>query len=292
MTRFPGLAEGSIAALALAVLVSATPAAHAGSRLLATGGVTQIEGSAGGGLAPWALIAGLGSDRQIGASAACTRVEPQDFTLDTCALSLGIRDRVELSVGYQTFDVGSVIPDTEISQTVVGVKVKLFGDAVYDQDRWYPQVAAGVQYKKNSDFDFVPALIGARHDSDVEPYLAATKVYLAGPFARTWLVNATLRATRANQLGILGFGGDRSDSRSLVAELSAAMFVSDAIVVGAEYRQKPDKLSAFEEDDFSDLFVAWFPTKNFSVTAAYVDLGNIAIHDDQRAWYLSLQGGF
>jgi hypothetical protein len=292
MGRFPGFAASSICALALVGTLGASSPAQAGSRLLATGGVTQIEGSAGGGLTPWALIAGLGSDRQIGASASCTRVEPQDFTLDTCALSVGIRDRVELSIGRQTFDVGSVIPDTGISQTIVGVKVRLFGDAVYDQDRWYPQVSAGAQYKKNSDYEFVPALIGARHDSDIEPYLAATKVYLAGPFARTWLVNATVRATRANQLGILGFGGDRSDSRSFVAELSAAMFVNDFVVVGAEYRQKPDKLSAFEEDDFSDVFLAWFPSKHFSVTAAYVDLGNIAIHDNQRAWYLSLQGGF
>jgi hypothetical protein len=292
MGRFAGFTGVAVFTLALGTALAAAPAAHAGSRLLATGGVTQIEGSAGGGLAPWALIAGLGSDRQIGASASCTRVEPQDFTLDTCALSVGIRDRVELSIARQTFDVSSVIPDTDITQTIVGVKVKLFGDAVYDQDRWYPQVSAGVQYKRNADFAFVPSLLGARRDSDFEPYLAATKVYLAGPFSRTWLVNATLRATRANQLGILGFGGDRSDSRSVVAEMSAAMFVSDSVVVGAEYRQKPDKLGAFEEEDFSDLFVAWFPVKNFSVTAAFVDLGNITIHDNQRAWYLSLQGGF
>lgn len=120
--------------------------------------------------------------------------------------------------------------------------------------------------------------------------MAATKVYLAGPFSRTWLVNATFRATRANQFGILGFGGDRSDSRSLQAEGSAAVFLHDSLVLGAEYRQKPDKLSAFREEDAWDVFLAWFPTKNLSVTAARVDLGNIATHPDQRGWYLSLQG--
>lgn len=41
----------------------------AGERLLATGGVMQIEGSAGGGLTPWALIAGYGTREEIGASA-------------------------------------------------------------------------------------------------------------------------------------------------------------------------------------------------------------------------------
>jgi hypothetical protein len=32
--------------------------AQAGGRLLATGGVTEIEGAAGGGIVSWALIAG------------------------------------------------------------------------------------------------------------------------------------------------------------------------------------------------------------------------------------------
>ena len=35
--------------------------AHADSRLLATSGVTQLEGSAGGGLVPWALVSGYGT---------------------------------------------------------------------------------------------------------------------------------------------------------------------------------------------------------------------------------------
>lgn len=275
-----------------ACLALAIAPVHAGSRLLATGGVTQVEGSAGGGLVPWALIAGLGTDRQNGGTASCTRVDPEDFQLDTCGLAIGIRDRVELSVARLSFDLGDVVPGESIRQTTIGLKWKLLGDAVYDQDRWWPQVSLGLQYKKNADFDFVPQLIGARHASDVEGYLAATKVYLVGPFARTWLVNATLRATRANQLGILGFGGDRSDTRSLEGEASVAVFLNDWLVLGGEYRQKPDKLSAFREEDAWDGFLAWFPTKYFSVTAAHVDLGNIATHSGQSGWYLSLQAGF
>lgn len=277
-------------AAGLAALVALAPA-HAGSRLLATGGVTQVEGSAGGGLTPWALIAGLGTNRQIGGSASCTRVSPDEYRLDVCSLAVGIRDRVELSVARQRFHLGDVVPGESIDQTVVGAKVRLLGDAVYDQDRWWPQLALGAQYKRNADYDFVPQLIGARHGSDTDFYLAATKVYLAGPLSRTWLVNGTVRATRANQFGILGFGGDRSDGRSLRAEGSVAVFLDDSLVLGAEYRQKPDKLSAFEEENAWDAFLAWFPCKNFSVTAAYVDLGNVAIHPQQRGWYLSLQTG-
>jgi hypothetical protein len=283
---------GRVATVIPAVLLASFAAcAHAGSnRLLATGGVMEIEGSAGGGAVPWALIAGLGTDAQIGGSAFCTDAHQQKFELRSCGLAVGFYDRVEVSYARQRFDLDEIIPGESISVDVVGAKLRLLGDAVYDQDLWYPQLSLGVQYKKNRDFDFVPALLGGRDDADVDVYVAATKVYLAGPFSRTWLVNATLRATRGNQFGILGFGGDRKDGRSINGEFSAAMFVTDTVVVGAEYRQKPDNLSSFEEQDYWDAFAAFFPSKHFSVTAAYTDLGRIAMMPGQHGWYLSLQG--
>lgn len=74
-----------------------------------------------------------------------------------------------------------------------------------------------------------------------------------------------------------------------MGESSLAVFLTDNFVLGAEYRQKPDNLSAFREADAHDFLIAWFATKNFSVTSAYVDLGNIATRPDQRGLYLSLQ---
>jgi hypothetical protein len=265
-----------LAAWGAAILACVPPAAYSESeRLLGTGGVMEIEGSGGGGLTPWALISGLGTDRELGASAYCTDLRPQYFSLASCGLAAGAYDRVELSYTRQRFGLDDVAPGRSINVNVFGAKVRLIGDAVFDQDRWWPQVAAGVEYKQNEDFDFVPRLIGARHDDGADFYLAATKVFLAGPFGRTWLLDVTVRETRANQFGILGFGGDRSDSYRLVA--------------GAEYREKPDNLSAFREDDAYDGFFSFFPTKHLSVTAAYVDLGNIATHPGERAWYLSIQ---
>src|SRR5580692_10640894 len=87
--------------LLLACLLSALCPAHAGDRLLATGGIMEIEGSGGGGLTPWALISGLGTDAQVGASGYCTRVSPDDFTLESCGVAAGIANRVELSVARQ-----------------------------------------------------------------------------------------------------------------------------------------------------------------------------------------------
>ena len=281
----------SIPICALLALIGAAPLAMGGSnRLLATGGVMQIEGSAGGGAVPWALIAGLGTDEQIGGSAFCTSARVQRFALGSCGLAVGFYDRIEVSFARQTFDLDEIIPGESIGVDVAGIKMRVFGDAVYDQDRWYPQLSVGAQYKRNKDFDFVPALLGARDDADVDLYIAATKVWLAGPFSRTWLVNGTWRATRGNQFGILGFGGDRKDGRSLNLELTTAMFVTDSLVVGAEFRQKPDNLGSFEEQDYWDAFAAYFPGKHFSVTAAYVDLGRIAMMPGQHGWYLSVQG--
>jgi hypothetical protein len=173
----PGKRGRGLTAVAAALAALVMPhLTQAGSRLLATGGVTQVEGAAGGGLVPWALIAGLGSDRQIGGSASCTRVEPGAFRLDVCGLAIGIRDRVEFSLARQRFDLGDVVAGENIEQSIVAAKVRLLGDAVYDQDRWWPQLALGAQYKNNSDFGSVPQLIGAQRASDTDFYPAATKL--------------------------------------------------------------------------------------------------------------------
>lgn len=262
------------------------------SRLLATGGVTQIEGAAGGGLVPWALIAGYGSKEEVGATAFYTRADPTDFTLGSTGIAVGIRDRLELSAARQKLGLGTTVPGASIRQDILGVKLKLTGDAVFARYFDAPQISAGVQYKRNADFRPVPAALNARRDADFDYYAAATKVFLDALHGRTLLVDLTLRATRANQMGLLGFGGDKNDRRTLQAETSIALFATDHVLVGAEYRHKPDNLSAFREDSYKDIFVTWLPNKKISLTTAYADLGTIADKKHQRAIYGSVQVGF
>jgi len=262
-------------------------------KLLLTGGVSQLEGAAGGGLTPWAVIGGYGTRNQIGANAFYTRVNVQDYHLDDVGVQVGLFDRVELSFAHQRFDTENVGAELGLGrgftfgQKVFGLKVKVLGDAVLEQDSWVPQLAVGLQYKTN-DQGAVLHAIGARHDSGTDFYVSATKLYLS----QSLLLNGTLRLTKANQIGILGFGGDRHDSYRPQLEASAAYLLSRKLAIGAEYRMKPDNLGIAHEDDWYDLFVAWAPMKNVSVTLAYADLGNIVIHDDQRGLYLSLQVGF
>lgn len=264
-----------------------------GGKLLLTGGVSQLEGAAGGGLTPWAVIGGQGADGQIGASAFYTRVNVGDYHLDDIGVLVGINDRFEISLAQQRFDteqVGAALglgAGFTFRQEIVGVKLRVAGDAVLDSDRLMPQVAIGLQYKKNNQ-GAVLDFIGAKDDSGTDFYVSATKLFLA----RGLLLNGTVRLTKANQIGILGFGGDRNDSYEPQLELSAAYLLSRKLVVGAEYRMKPDNLGIAGEDDWFDLFVAYAPTRNVSVTVAYADLGNIVIKDHQRGVYASLQVGF
>lgn len=292
------------------------------NKLLLTGGVAQVEGAAGGGLTPWAVIGGYGTNNEVGGSAHYTYVKTDDYKLDTYGFTIGLFDRVEFSVAEQSFDLSNlrnkvsaglgadVIGRNQLRQTIVGLKVRVAGEAVLDADTWMPQIAVGLQYKENDENDFIKsAVIGAKSDHGTDIYVSATKLLLA----QNLLLNGTLRFTKANQFGLLGFGGDKNDSYKPMLELSAAYLLRKDLAIGAEYRMKPDNLRSpandilfgganvvdLKEDDAFDIFIAYAPTKNISFTAAYVNLGNIATvkavgadYGNQDGVYLSAQFGF
>lgn len=262
-------------------------------KLLATGGVNQVEGAGGAGLTTWALISGYGSDASYGGNVFYTRSKLPDYDLSVTGGAVGINDRLELSYARQTFDTGAtglklgLREGYQFEQDIFGAKVRVAGDAVYGQDSWMPQISVGAQYKKASDPTLLEA-IGAKEDDGVDVYVAATKLLLD----KNLLIGATLRGTKANQLGLLGFGGDQNDDYSLQVEASAAYTVSKNIVIGGDYRTKPNNLGFAKEQDAKAAYIAYFPTKNVSITGAYVDLGEIALQPKQRGGYVSLQLGF
>lgn len=264
---------------------------QADDRLGWTGAVTQVEGAAGGGLVPWALVGGLGTNEQIGATAFATYISTQDFSLRAGGASLDVDDRVEVSIARQRFDADLGLPGLTLGQDIVGLKVRLAGDAVFAPDQWWPQIAAGALWKRTLDFGGVPSAVGATSGSDVDLYIAATKLYFAALAGHNLIVDATLRRTRADQFGLLGFGGSETGYR-VEPELSGAVWIIDSLLLGAEYRDKPSELGAFREDSAEDAFLAWAPIKNFTVTTAWTDLGRIAGKSPQRGFYISLWLGY
>lgn len=262
-------------------------------RLLATGGATSIEGAAGGGITPWAVLAGYGERGEWGGDVFATRVETGDYRLEAAGVAFAYGNRVELSFARQRFDLGTLardlsLPENSLSQDIFGIKMRLFGDLVYDR---LPQVSLGLQHKRQKDF-LIPSLVGAQRDEDTEAYLTGSRLILGGAFGYNLLLNGGVRYSRANELGLLGFGGDRRDSRSLLKEGSVAVLFNPRLALGVEYREKPDNLSFSGESDWADVFLGYFPNKRLAVVLAYARLGEIATLDNQDGAYLSVQGSF
>jgi truncated hemoglobin YjbI len=292
-------------------IITASPAANRQGKLLLTGGVSSVDGAAGGGLTPWATIGTYASDQATGFSAHATRVTTNDYGLNTYGLTLGIQNRWEVSLARQSFDTGVTgpglgIPGLQLTQDILGVKWRVVGDAVLDSDNWQPQVAVGVEFKslQSSGLDGTLSALGAKKNG-TDAYVSATKLFLAQGI----LVNGTLRATNANQNGLLGFGGTLGGSHDpyqLMPELSVAWLANRHLAFGMEYRRMPNNLQdpgtaaglgdGLRAQDWKDIFVAWAPNKTISLTLAYVDLGVIVPattgNRTQTGAYLSAQLGF
>ena len=184
-------------------------------KLLLTAGFSDLEGAGGGGLVPLAFISGYGSSDSWGANVHFTYIPVKDFRVDAYGASAGLFDRVEISYTRQRLDVtGTALEGLRIQQDVFGLKIKLIGNAVYDQDSPLPQIAVGADYKHNLGIDNgaqvglpglnSPTQLGARSEHAPDYYLAATKVFLA----QSVLLNVVVRETKDNEFGLLGYGGD------------------------------------------------------------------------------------
>jgi hypothetical protein len=165
-----------------------------------------------------------------------------------------------------------------------------------------PQIALGAQFKRHRGFENAPApfdaltspvQLGAMKAEDVEYFVSATKL----SFAHSLLVNLAVRYSRANQFGLLGFGGDRDPERSLGVEASLGVLLTRTLVVGAEYRMRSDNLTVDREADAWDAFLAWAPSRAISVVAGYANIGALLTpvtgsDAKQDGAYLSVQAGF
>jgi Protein of unknown function (DUF3034) len=259
-----------------ALLISSSGLAADG-KLLGTGGFLGIQGAAGGGIAPWAVIAGYGEDTQNGAAAALNYASVDDFQLRNASVAVGFRNRFELSLAESEFSA----EDFDLRTRRIGAKFKVAGDLIYGN---WPQLSIGVQHTNNRSDDVLRNL-SIRNHSDLDVYLSASRVWLDGPFNRNFLLNINARSTRASQDGLLGF----DQARRWQAEVATALFLNRNVAIGFEYRDKSERTGA-TEDDWRDVFIAWFPNKRFSVAAAWVDLGRIGTASRQQGVYFNIQG--
>jgi hypothetical protein len=273
-------------------------------KLPLTAGFSDLEGAGGGGLVPMAFITGYGSNTSWGANAHFTNIQLRDIHLFTYGVAAGALDRFEVSYTRQQLDFTSTALDgLGVKQDVFGLKVKLLGDAIYGQDTWLPQLAVGAQYKHNDGIKHAesvglaglinPVQLGAQSEHSTDIYLAATKVFLG----ESVLVNAVVRETKANQFGVLGFGGDRHRGYSTKPEGTVAYLLTRKLAIGGEIRTGPHNLTVDDQTNAWTVFAAWAPTRNLSLVAAYLNIGSVlapvtGVSRHQDGPYLSVQAGF
>jgi len=302
---------GRTLVLTLACALASGAALADTGKLVLTGGVSTVEGPAGGGLTPWAVIGTQATQGEKGVSIHTSRAVTDDYALNAYGATVAFDNRFELSLARQDFRTGTTgaqlgLPGLRLKQDILGAKVRVAGDAVLDSDSLMPQIAVGVQFKHlgSTGLDGTLQALGAKR-SGADVYVSATKLFLAQGI----LVNGTLRATKANQGGLLGFGatlGGADNGYELHPEISVAYLLRRDLAVGVEYRSMPNKLQTagraaglgegLRAGDWKDIFIAWAPSKNVSLTAAYVDLGTIVpattAQRKQRGVYLSAQIAF
>ena len=168
-TSSPFLAAAAVLGFA-AALAPAQAAPFGGGKLLLTGGVSSIDGAAGGGLTPWAVTGSYATAGEVGATAFVTRAKTGNYGLWTYGAAVGIQDRVEISLARQDLDTESNLAPLgldglHLKQDILGVKLRVAGDAVLDSDTLMPQIAIGLEHKKTNAGNLGPTLfeIGRAH---------------------------------------------------------------------------------------------------------------------------------
>ena len=238
--------------------------------------ITGVDGVSGGALVPWALLSS-------GPTVAITHLNTQGLGINGVAGNTSFGDRIEVSFAHNMLDVNALGSGGTSAVDNFGLKVKL-----NDMGNVMPQFALGI-VGKHASGNLITNTLNPMGISDTSAdfYAAASKMMSVG--GKSLLLNGALIATKANQMGLLGFGGGNaagaSNSYGIAPAVSAELFAADNVIVGAEYRGEPSNAGSnsglsgqgvFYQSAAYDLHIAYVATKNLTWTVAYTSLGQVA----------------
>jgi len=168
---------------------------------------------------------------------------------------------------------------------------------------WMPAVTAGVHFKWNDGLTTLDRqlagtcnLLGADHSFGTEFTLTASKTF-AGILPRPFIVSAGLRNSDAIHTGLVGFAGQRRTT----FEGNAVYFLTDKLLLAAEYRQKPDFLTQCTaggkhlikaENDWWDVCLAYILNAKTTIAGGYADFGNILNTREDNVWAVQIKHEF
>jgi hypothetical protein len=214
--------------------------------------------------------------------------------------------RLELGYGYDHLNLGDLPtavvaaggPRVADSVTMhnANARFQCLSENEFGQ-KWLPALTAGIHYKYNDGIQDINNTLGnlmAQHGitghEGLDFTLYGSKMLTCLP--RPVLINLGGRATKAAQLGLLGF----TDEYSFVFEGSVVVLVTDRVLLGAEYKEKPRDFSAMglvgREDDWWTMDAGYVVNKHMTLALGYGHFGTVANHTANGSWGLAVKWEF
>lgn len=248
-----------------------------------TNGASITDGAAGGGINPWAVIAGMETRDGINASFHYTYANLPNYSLNSVGVNVGFYDRLELSyawdelptgstfntVGLVTQTLGGLLTDPTVGPLLRGVlnggsnpsgaNIAATGIEPFNTQITMNVFGAKLRVFGEAIYDsdnLIPQVsIGGFYkvnsNKDLLKTLGANKskdfeAYIAATkifFPLNLAVSATARYSSANQTGLTGFGNEEGNKRKVKGEFSVAYLLNDRTALGAEYAMHSNNLS-------------------------------------------------
>jgi len=203
-------------------------------------------------------------------------------------------ERIELGYGYNWLFLGDLPTDirsatgVSIGRSSVTVhnfnaRFQIIKEGDFGQ-KWMPALTFGTHYKVNDGISQINKNLGGALSAyglpgnmGVDFTLYASKMLTFLP--RPVLVNVGGRATRAQELGFIGF----SDDYSFLFEANVCIFLTDWLILAGEYRQQPNAYTPIpgligKSGDWWTVDLGWVVNKNLTIAGGYGYFGTVANH--------------
>lgn len=228
--------------------------------------------------------------------------------LEAFTISETLWSRFELGYSLNHFDLGDLPRDIRAATGIntiedsvymhnFNVRFQILKEGDFKKS-WMPALTLGLHYKNNNDSKVIDRrlfggldTIGIKDDDGVDVTLYASKMITSLP--RPLMINAGLRSTEAAQIGLLGF----TENRKTVFEGNFGVLALDNLVIGGEYRQKPNEYDNIpgliaEEDDWWDGYITYIANDHLTMSIAYLHFGDLLNHEANSAWGVKFKWEF
>jgi hypothetical protein len=214
--------------------------------------------------------------------------------------------RLELGFGYDNFSLGDLPTaivaqggpwiDSSVALYNVNARLQLLKEGEFDQ-KWIPALTTGVHYKNNVGISEINQRLGGALNSigivdhqgvDVTLYASKMLTFLPRPV----LLEAGGRATKGVWNGLAGF----SENYSFLFEGNVVVFVTDRLLLAAEFKQMPNDYTPtaliHSSGNWWTLDAAYIVNPHLTVAVGYGHFGGVLNQYDNAVWGITTKWEF